>query len=245
MTYKVILSRLIDDSITILHVIDRAKLCRAPQLKDLVILIGLTVLGGCATEPQLRRAVPSYDDFSGRLMQLTADQDGDGRTDQWTYLDGTRAIRGEADTDGDGRIDRWEYFDAASALTRVGTSSRGDGVEDTWTYPTPAKDGESIVATSRNRDRVFGHREFFRGQVLVRIEDDTNSDGRVDKWERYESSVLREAAFDTSFVHGRADRRALYDDKGRFSHLEEDPDGDGTFARVDGAPSVPPRSPGA
>ena len=149
---------------------------QGPQLKDLVILIGLTVLGGCATEPQLRRAVPSYDDFSGRLMQLTADQDGDGRTDQWTYLDGTRAIRGEADTDGDGRIDRWEYFDAASALTRVGTSSRGDGVEDTWTYPTPAKDGESIVATSRNRDRVFGHREFFRGQVLVRIEDDTNTD---------------------------------------------------------------------
>ena len=218
---------------------------QGPQPKDLVIWIGLTVFAGCAVEPQQRRAVPSYDDFSGRLIQLTADQNGDGRTDQWTYLDGTRPIRGESDADGDGRIDRWEYFDIASTLMRVGTSSRGDGVEDTWSYPTPSQDGESIVATSRRRDRVFDHREFFRGQALVRIEDDGNGDGRIDKWERYEGSVLREAAFDTSFSRGRADRRALYDDRGRFSHLEEDPDGDGTFVRVEGASNVPPQSPGA
>lgn len=218
---------------------------QAPQPKDVVIWIGLTVFAGCAVAPQQRRAVPSYDDFSGRLIQLAADQNGDGRTDQWTYLDGRRPLRGESDTDGDGRIDRWEYFDIASALTRVGTSSRGDGVEDTWTDPTPSKDGESMIATSRRRDRVFDHREFFRGQALVRIEDDTNGDGRIDKWERYEGSVLREAAFDTSFSRGRADRRALYDEQGRFSRLEEDPDGDGTFVRVEGARNVPPAAPGA
>jgi len=218
---------------------------QAPQPKDVVIWIGLTVLAGCAAAPHPRRAVPSYDDFSGRLIQLTADQDGDGRTDQWTYLDGTRPIRGEADIDSDGRIDRWEYFDIASALTRVGTSSRGDGVEDTWMDPAPSKDGETLVATSRRRDRVFDHREFFRGELLVRTEDDTNGDGRIDQWERYDRSVLREAAFDTSFSHGRADRRALYDDQGRFNHLEEDPDGDGTFARVEGARKVLPVAPGA
>lgn len=218
---------------------------QAPQPRDVVIWIGLTLFAGCAAAPQQRRAVPIYDDFSGRLIQLTADQNGDGQTDQWTYLDGPRPLRGEADTDGDRRIDRWEYFDIASALTRVGTSSRGDGVEDTWTDPTPSKDGESMVATSRRRDRVFDHREFFRGAALVRIEDDTNSDGRIDKWERYEGSVLREAAFDTSFSHGRADRRALYDETGRFSRLEEDPDGDGTFVRVEGARHVPSAVPGA
>lgn len=215
------------------------------QPKALVIAMGLTVFVGCAAGAQQRRSVPSYDDFSGRLIQLTADQNGDGRTDQWTYLDGVRPIRGEADTDGDGRIDRWEYFDIASGLTRVGTSSRGDGVEDTWTYPTPSRDGESIVVTSRHRDRVFDHRQFFLGQALVRIEDDTNSDGRIDQWERYEGSVLREAAFDTSLSRGRADRRALYDENGRFSHLEEDLDGDGTFERVAGARNLPPAAPGA
>jgi len=213
--------------------------------KNLIVAIGIAVTAGCAPQPQERRASPSYEDFSGKLIQLTADQDGDGRTDQWTYLDGTRPIRGEADTDGDGRIDRWEYFDIASALTRVGTSSRGDGVEDTWAYPTPSKDGESMIATSRHRDRVFDHHEFYRGQALVRTEDDTNGDGRIDKWERYEGSVLREAAFDTTFARGRADRRVLYDGNGKFTDVEEDPDGDGTFVRVEGTRNVPPHPPGA
>ena len=63
----------------------------------------------------------------------------------------------------------------------------------------------------------------------MRTEDDTNSDGRIDKWERYDGSVLREAAFDTSFQRGRADRRVQYDEKGRFAYVEEDADGDGTF----------------
>jgi hypothetical protein len=218
---------------------------RGPEPKHISILIVIAALAGCIADPQHRLAVPSYEDFSGRLIQLIADQNGDGRTDQWTYLDGTRPIRGEADTDGDSRIDRWEYFDTASALIRVGTSSRGDGVEDTWTYPAPGKDGESMVVTSRRRDRVFDHREFFRGESLVRTEDDTNSDGRIDKWERYDASVLREAAFDTSFTRGRADRRVLYDAAGQFSVVEEDPDGDGAFVRVAGARNLPPHPPGA
>jgi hypothetical protein len=239
------LSQLIADSITILNVIDRAKLCMSPQLRELVAAGCIAVVAGCVQAPQQRRAVPSYDDFTGRLIQLNADQNGDGRIDQWTYLENGQPIRGEADTDDDGRIDRWEYFDAASALTMIGTSSRGDGVEDTRTYPVPSPDGETQVVTSRRRDRVFDHREFYRGQSLVRTEGDTNSDGRVDKWERYEGAVLREAAFDTSFTRGRADRRVQYDEKGRFAFVEEDPDGDGKFVRVEGAAATPPRPPGA
>jgi hypothetical protein len=215
------------------------------QLRELAAAGCVAVIAGCVAAPQQqRRAIPSYDEFTGTLIQLNADQNGDGRIDQWSYVDGSRPIRGEADTDDDGRIDRWEYFDASSGLTLVGTSSRGDGVEDTWSYPTPSKDGESMVATSRHRDRVFDHREFFRGQSLLRREDDTNGDGRIDKWERYEGSVLREAAFDTSFTRGRADRRVLYDGQGRFTFVEEDPDGDGTFVRVEAARNVPPRPPG-
>ncbi len=215
-----------------------------PQLREIVAVGSIAVMAGCAAAPESRRAVPSYDDFTGRLIQLSADQNGDGRIDQWTYLHGNGPVRGEADTDDDGRIDRWEYFDAAGALTQIGTSSRGDGVEDTWTYPTISADGETLVATSRQRDRAFDHREFYRGEVLVRTEDDTNRDGRVDKWERYEGAVLREAAFDMSFQRGRADRRARYDEKGRFAYVEEDADGDGRFIRVEGGGATPPRPPG-
>jgi hypothetical protein len=215
-----------------------------PQLREIVAAGCMAALTGCAETPQQRRAVPSYDDFTGRLVQLSADQNGDGRIDQWTYLNGNGPVRGEADTDDDGRIDRWEYFDASAALTQIGTSSRGDGVEDTWTFPAVSADGETLVVTSRRRDRAFDHREFYRGQSLVRTEDDTNGDGRVDKWERYEGGVLREASFDMSFQRGRADRRVRYDEKGRFASVEEDADGDGRFIRVEGGAAAPPRPPG-
>lgn len=188
--------------------------------------------------------MPGYDVFTGRLVQLSADQNGDGRIDQWTYLDGTRPLRGEADADADGRIDRWEYFDAQSALVAIGTSSRNDGIEDTWTRPA-APDGEVHVTHSRRRDRSLDRHEFYRGQSLVRAEEDTNADGAIDRWDRYEGGVLREAAFDTTFAAGRPNRRAVYDAQGRFVMVEADPEGDGTFVRVQGEAATPPKEPGA
>lgn len=209
-----------------------------------LILLILAAAGACGPEPD-RRTVPSYDAFTGRLLQLSADQNGDGRIDQWTYLDGQRPLRGEADTDGDGRVDRWEYFDGQARLVSVGTSSRGDGVEDTWTRPALTPEGEVHVSHSRRRDHRLDRHEFYRGQALVRSEEDTNGDGAIDRWDRYEGAVLREVAFDTSFTTGRPDRRVLYDAQGRFSGVEADPDGDGKFVRVPGAASAPGRNPGA
>lgn len=210
-----------------------------------VVAATLVVMTSCAREPGQRRVVPNYDDFTGRLVQLSADQNGDGRTDQWTYLDGNRPLRGEADIDGDGRVDRWEYFNAESALILIGSSSLSDGVEDTWTTPGPTPEGETQVARSRGRDRNRDRHEYFRGDTLLRTEEDTNGDGRVDKWERYEGTVLREAAFDTSFARGRPDRRVVYDAQGRSALVEADPDGDGKFVRVQGEAGLPVRNPGA
>jgi hypothetical protein len=208
------------------------------------VLLGVIAVTVACEQDRSRRAVPSYDDFSGRLLQLSADQNGDGRIDQWTYLDGNRPLRGESDLDADGRIDRWEYFDTQAALILVGTSSRGDGVEDTWTRPSPNAAGEVHVSTARLRDRLADRHEYFRGDQLVRAEEDTNGDGRIDKWERFEDGSLREASFDTSFMTGRPDRRVVYDAKGG-GVVEADPDGDGTFVRVPGVAPPPAASRGA
>lgn len=188
-----------------------------------VVAAGALLTAACGAGPDARRVVPSYDEFTGRLLRLSADQNGDGRIDQWTYLDGTRPIRGEADTDGDGRVDRWEYFDSASTLVLIGTSSRNDGVEDTWTSAAPAADGETHVARSRQRDRRLDRHEYFRAGALARAEEDTNHDGAIDKWEHYDGAVLREVGFDTTFKNGRPDRRLLYDAQGRFVKVEKDP----------------------
>ncbi len=207
------------------------------------LLCTLSLLVGCSPSQPARSVVPGYDDYTSRLIQLSADQNGDGRIDQWTYLDGNRPLRGESDLDADGRIDRWEYFDADGTVSTIGSASRGDGVEDTWatTAPTPA--GDTHVATSTRRDRVRDRHAYYQGETLLRIEEDTNADGLIDKWDRYEGSVLREVGFDMSFSRGRPDRRALYDGQGRFMSVEVDPDGDGRFVRAPEEPEQP-RNPG-
>lgn len=186
-----------------------------------LVAAGALLTAACDAGVGARRAVPTYDAFTGRLVRLSADQNGDGRIDQWTYLEGTRPIRGEADGDGDGRIERWEYFDAHSTLALIGTSSHNDGVEDTWAWPALTSDGEMHVARSRQRDRRMDRHEYFRDGALARVEEDTNGDGAIDKWERYEGGVLREVGFDTTFSSGRPDRRLLYDAQGRFVKVEK------------------------
>lgn len=148
-------------------------------------------------------------------------------------------LRGEKDVDADGRIDRWEYFDADMNLERVGTSSASDGIEDTWTWPA-APGAEGRVDRSGQRDRHVNRREFYRDGALTRVEHDTNGDGRIDRWDRYSGTVLREAGFDTTFTHDRPDRRAIYDARGAFERVEADPEFDGTFVVVQGA-TAPPR----
>lgn len=185
-------------------------------------------LPSCAAPPDNAGMHAVYDPVSARLMQLSADQNRDGRVDQWTYLDGNRPLRGEGDANGDGRIDRWEYFDANAQLIRVGSSSVNDGVEDMWTVSGP----NPRVELSRRRDRHVDRVEFYDGSSLVRGEEDTNADGRVDAWFRYDAGVLREASFDTSFSHGRPNRRLLYDAKGQFQAIEADEQRTGTFVRL-------------
>jgi hypothetical protein len=198
-----------------------------------MVWITAVLVSSCAAGPE-RRTAASYDTFTSQLLQLSADQNGDGRPDQWSYLDGNRPIRGEGDADGDGRIDRWEYFGADGSLIKVGTSSRNDGIEDTWAWAAPTAEGENLIAHARKRDRQIDRREFYRGSGLIRVEEDTNADGRVDKWERFEGAVLREAAVDTSLAHGKADRRLIYDGQGRFEKIETDPERDGTFVELPG-----------
>jgi len=201
------------------------------------VAAGVVLASACAS-PEGKVVRASYDPASARLIQLSADQNGDGAIDQWTYLEGNRPLRGEGDTDNDGRIDRWEYFDSNARLTHVGSSSRNDGVEDTWTWVTPVN-GEARIDLSRRRDRQIDRREFYRGEILVRSEEDTNMDGRPDKWERYDRGRLIEASFDTTLSRGSPDRRLTYDAQGKVVSVDVDPEGDGTFVPApQGAPAV-------
>ena len=78
----------------------------------LVATLATLLAGGAActkgpelTEEQKRIAKtikPAYDETTGRLKTLTADRDGDGKTDSWLHMDGAKLVSAEYDTDQDG-----------------------------------------------------------------------------------------------------------------------------------------------
>jgi hypothetical protein len=195
-----------------------------------VATAGLGLLMGCAGPPQGVRGI--YDQQTRELVRLDLDRDGDGLVDVRTYTLGSLPVRTEVDTDGDGDVDRWEYLDRSGQLRAVGTAASGSPeVEDTWTSVVGAN-GERRVDVARNRDRRVTRREYYRGEQLVRADEDTNADGLPDKWETFENGVLRQASYDTAFSTGRPDRRIVYAANGQYDHLETDPERDGTFVRT-------------
>jgi hypothetical protein len=205
---------------------ERAKLSERYQGRFVVSIAFVFASASCVGVDDA--PAPCYETSSRRLVRLDADLNRDGVIEQRTYLDGNLPFRTEIDTNADGRVDRWEYVNARAQVLKVGTSSLNDGREDQWVFPA-SDDGAIRVDRSTERTSRVDRREFYRGDVIERAEEDTNQDGVFDKWERFEGGVVREIAYDTTHSAGRADRRLVYDAGGRFVRLEHDPDGDGRF----------------
>jgi hypothetical protein len=176
------------------------------------LIAALALLGaGCrqpAATPAGETAIPVYNKQTGRLEQLQSDRNGDGKADTWAHMDGARLLRIEVDRNGDGRADRFEHYGPAA---------------------TPA-DARGAIERIEEADGGADHvtrREFYRDGVIDRIEEDTDLDGRMDKWEHYERGVLVRLDLDLQ-GRGAATQRLFYRD-GTVVRVESDPDGDGVF----------------
>ena len=233
MTVKVINSPEMMRLFCRLPVSERAKLYQGIRPHGAMAVLAVST-AACLTASH--PPTPSYEVSSRHLVRLDSDLNGDGRVEQRTYLNGNIPFRTELDADGDGRIDRWEYVDRRAQVVKVGSSSQNDGIEDQWIYA-GEQNGERRVERSSERTPRVDRREFYRGEALVRVEEDTNQDGSPDKWETYDGGVLREVAYDTARGRGRPDRRVVYDAQGRYLRLETDEDGDGRFEVASAASS--------
>lgn len=204
---------------------------RIQQRSALHLAIWLALLAvsstGCGRSPDKNaRIEPVYDPKTGRLQLLKYDANNNGTIDTWSYMDGARVLRIEIDADEDGKLDRWEYYALDQKLERVGFSRLSDGREDAWSYFGP--EGKiTRIDISGNRDGKITRTEHLEGEQLVAAEEDTDGDGRMDKWERYDSGRLTSVAFDT-IRRGTADRRLMYAPDGS-ARIETDLDGDGHF----------------
>lgn len=173
-----------------------------------------------------KRISPEYDANTGKLRLLKYDANGNGKVDTWSYMDGARVLRIEIDKDEDGKLDRWEYYTADQKIEKVGFSRENDGKEDAWSYAGP--DGSTLkTEISTRRDGKVSRTERFDHDTLVSAEEDSDGDGRIDKWETYKDQHLASVAFDTSH-RGTPDRRLVYGANGSVT-IEVDPEGNGHF----------------
>ena len=179
---------------------------------------------------------PTYDRTTGKLAELTYDADRNGRIDTWTEMDGARPLRARIDRDEDGTIDRWEYYDDGGALVKVGFSRAGEGRPDAWAYAGPDGRLQRIELSSAADERRIDRWEHYDGTTavgedgtaaLAAAEEDTNADGRVDKWETFAEGALRTVAFDEN-GDGHPDRRLTYGGAALVL-IERQPDGAGGF----------------
>jgi hypothetical protein len=135
------------------------------------------------------------------------------------YVVNGRTVRIEADGNRDGVVDRWEYYGGDGQLERLGTSSEADGIVDTWIVQT---DDRMRVDISTRRDGIPDRHEYHENGALVRTEQDTNGDGRLDEWQHFASGRLHEVLIDTSLSSGRPDRRLVYGPDGTVQYVDSD-----------------------
>lgn len=202
----------------------------------IVVTFVAAFAAGCSNADRVRAAAdvrPTYDKATGRLTELALDSNHDGRPDTWTDMDGARPVQTRIDSNADGKIDRWEYYDAAGRLTRVGLSQKDNGKPDAWAYEGPDGAVARLEISASSDEKQISRIEHYEQGLLVAVEEDTNGDAAIDKWETYRAGALAMAAFDEDF-DGRADRRLSYEGDSVVT-IDSHPDAAGLFRqRVNG-----------
>lgn len=190
-------------------------------------LLGLALVAGCrpqAPEKPAGAPTPVYNKDTGVLEQLVSDRNGDGKPDTRAFMEGTRIVRIEIDRNGDGRPDRWEYYSKPLPDGSPTTIERADEAN--------GADGTTVTR----------HEVYDRG-ALRSVEEDTDDDGRIDKWESYEYGHLSRVDLDLA-GKGKPTRRLTYDATGAVTSVEVDPDGDGVFSPASPGAARRPTGPG-
>lgn len=203
------------------------------------LCIGFSACSDPAVEQAKKTTIPTYDKTTGKLTQLTYDRNHNGKIDTWTDMDGTRPVMSRIDLNEDGKIDRWEYYGQKGELVKVGFSRKDDGKPDAWAYAGPDGKVVRVEISSTSDEKKIDRWEHYDASLagpngdptgaLVSAEEDTNGDGRPDKWETYDHGAIKTVAFDEQGT-GHPTRRLTYSG-GNLVMIESDPDGNGGFRR--------------
>lgn len=199
------------------------------------VLMAVLIAAACS-KPAGRPPAANYDSKTGKLTTLSVDSNRNGKVDAVSYMDGTRILRIEVDQDENGQVDRWDFYGPDKKLERVGFSRESDGVMDA----VASYQSEGVLLrmeVSTRRDGIFDRIERYTDGRLVESAEDTDGDGRPDKWDEYGPSgvaggaVVVSTKFDDS-KSGKPERRFVYGHNGAIARVEFDRDGDGVFTEA-------------
>jgi hypothetical protein len=118
---------------------------------------------------------------------------------------------------------------------KAGESRAKGSKPDLWVFMAPDGTPEHIeiieVSSVTGREGVV-KREFYQAGARVRAEEDSDLDGVLDRWERYEGGVLKTVEFDDDAKRdGTPARRFTYDARGGLVSIESEPDGRGGYGK--------------
>jgi hypothetical protein len=172
-----------------------------------------------------------------RVVRIEIDRDGDGKIDRWEYYAAggalekvgySRAGNGHADAwafqGSDGSIARIEMAGACGAEPPAAPRNAGAAAQAATSASGAAPPGQTAAVPRITRT------EFYERGALARAEEDTDCDGRPDKWETFAGGTLASVALDTT-RRGTPDRRLIYG-PGSAVRVEVDPNGTGQFHPV-------------
>jgi hypothetical protein len=210
------------------------------MLKPISGALLVALIAAACSRTAGRAPAAAYDSKTGKLTTLSVDTNRNGTVDAISYMDGARILRIEVDQDENGKVDRWDFYGTDKKLERVGFSRQNDGVMDAVAYY-QSEDVLSRMEVSTRRDGTFDRIERFVDGRLVEAAEDTDGDGRPDKWDEYGPSgavgaddVVVSTRFDDS-KGGRPERRFIYGPNGAIARVEFDSDGDGIFTPAAGS----------
>jgi hypothetical protein len=214
------------------------------------LLLALAASAACS-DPQAARVKSttqaSYDLTTGKLAEITYDQNKNGRIDTWTKMNGSVPVSSQLDTNEDGKIDRWETYGPDGKLVKVDwerapvPGPANPVVAFTGTPNATAYIGadgavewiEYYETSGVTGQRDITRREFYTAaKVLTRAEEDTDGDGVIDRFETYVDGALRTVEFDEQKPYdGKPDRRLTYSPEGALVLIETEPDGRGGYLK--------------
>ena len=110
--------------------------------------------------------------------------------DIWAQMDGVRLKSIQIDRHGTGHPDRWEYY--VEGTPAPGSAATAGAAFDRKTMISRADEANGPD------DKTVTRHEFYTDGVITRVEEDTDFDGKIDKWETYDHGTLVRMDFDSS-----------------------------------------------